>query len=254
MRKTINKTAIFGAIGICFIGFGGCAGTLEEVKNAGRPPALSPIEDPAYAATGRHQIVMPMPQDYSRATASNSLWQAGKQTFFSDPRASRVGDILTVNIEIDEKAQLNDSSTRTRSGKQSGGVSHFFGLEQIPGKVLPSGFDPANMIGTTTSGDFAGSGQVNRQEKVKLTVAAMVSQVLPNGNLVVAGRQEVRINNEIRELMVSGIVRPQDISAANMVQHTQMAEARISYGGRGMISNYQSPPKGQQILGAISPF
>lgn len=232
----------------------GCASTMDEVKNVGKSPKLTPIEDPQFVATGKKQIVMPMPKENSKQTASNSLWAAGKQQFFADPRASKIGDILTVSIEIDDKAQLNNTSTRTRTGKQSGGVTNFFGLEELPGKILPKGFDPANMVGTATNGEFSGNGQIARQEKVSLIVAAIVTQVLPNGNLVVAGRQEVKINQEIRELLVSGIVRPQDISSANVVLHTQMAEARISYGGRGTISAYQSPPIGQQFIGAISPF
>jgi flagellar L-ring protein FlgH len=159
-----------------------------------------------------------------------------------------------VLIQINDQAQLNNSTGRTRKSTQSGGVSNFFGLETAPGRILPQGFDPANMIGTNSNGSFAGQGQVTRNEKVDMTVAAIVTQVLPNGNLVVAGRQEVRINNELRELLVSGIVRPQDISSANQVRHTEMAEARISYGGRGQITAYQQPPIGQQVLGAISPF
>jgi flagellar L-ring protein FlgH len=232
----------------------GCAATLDEVRNAGRPPAVTPIENPTMAATGRRAVVMPMPDPTSQATASNSLWRAGSRQFFNDPRASRTGDILTVLIQINDQAQLNNSTGRTRKSTQSGGVSNFFGLETAPGRVLPQGFDPANMIGTNSNGSFAGQGQVTRNEKVDMTVAAIVTQVLPNGNLVVAGRQEVRINNELRELLVSGIVRPQDISSANQVRHTEMAEARISYGGRGQITAYQQPPIGQQVLGAISPF
>jgi flagellar L-ring protein FlgH len=232
----------------------GCAATIDEVRNAGRPPAVTPIENPTMAATGRRAVVMPMPDPTSQATASNSLWRAGSRQFFNDPRASRTGDILTVLIQINDQAQLNNSTGRTRKSTQSGGVSNFFGLEQAPGRVLPQGFDPANMIGTNSNGSFAGQGQVTRNEKVDMTVAAIVTQVLPNGNLVVAGRQEVRINNELRELLVSGIVRPQDISSANQVRHTEMAEARISYGGRGQITAYQQPPIGQQILGAVSPF
>jgi flagellar L-ring protein FlgH len=232
----------------------GCAATLDEVRNAGRPPAVTPIENPTMAATGRREIVMPMPEPINQATASNSLWRAGSRQFFNDPRASRTGDIVTVLIQINDQAQLNNSTGRTRKSTQSGGVSHFFGLEQAPGRVLPQGFDPANLIGTNSDGAFTGQGQVSRNEKVDLTVAAIITQVLPNGNLVVAGRQEVRINNELRELLVSGIVRPQDISSANQVRHTQMAEARISYGGRGQITAYQQPTVGQQVLGAISPF
>jgi flagellar L-ring protein FlgH len=247
MRKTMLVLAGFFYLH-------GCAATIDEVRNAGRPPAVTPIENPTMAATGRRHVVMPMPEQTSQATASNSLWRAGSRQFFNDPRASQTGDILTVLIQINDQAQLNNSTGRTRQSKQNGGVSNFFGLEQAPGRVLPQGFDPANMIGTNSSGTFAGQGQVQRNEKVDMTVAAIVTQVLPNGNLVVAGRQEVRINNELRELLVSGIVRPQDISSANQVRHTEMAEARISYGGRGQITAYQQPPVGAQILGAISPF
>jgi flagellar L-ring protein FlgH len=232
----------------------GCASTIEDVRQAGRPPAVTPIENPSMAATGRREVVLPMPEPTSQATASNSLWRAGSRQFFNDPRASRTGDILTVLIQINDQAQLNNSSGRTRKSTQNGGVNNFFGLEQLPGRALPSGFDPANMIGTNSQGSFAGQGQVARNERVDMTVAAIVTQILPNGNLVVAGRQEVRINNELRELLVSGIVRPQDISSGNQVRHTQMAEARISYGGRGQISAYQQPSIGQQVLGAISPF
>ncbi len=232
----------------------GCAATIEEVRNVGRPPSVTPIENPTMVATGRREVVMPMPEPTSQATASNSLWRAGSRQFFNDPRASRTGDILTVLIQINDQAQLNNSTGRTRKSTQTGGVTNFFGLEQAPGRILPQGFDPATMIGTNSDGNFAGQGQVTRNEKVDMTVAAIVTQVLPNGNLVVAGRQEVRINNELRELLVSGIVRPQDISSANQVRHTQMAEARISYGGRGQITAYQQPPIGQQILGAVSPF
>ena len=231
----------------------GCA-TVSELSNVGKPPGLTPIGDPQMDASGRRHVVMPMPQQPSTQSSSNSLWQSGARQFFSDPRASKIGDILTVNILIDDKAQLNNSSSRNRTSSQSGGVSKFFGLENLPGKILPAGFDPAKMVETESAGNFAGTGQVNRQEKITLTVAALVTQVLPNGNLIVAGRQEVRVNNEIRELLVSGIVRPQDINSTNMVQHTQMAEARISYGGRGQNSQYQAPPIGQQVLGIINPF
>jgi flagellar L-ring protein FlgH len=232
----------------------GCASTVDEVRNAGRPPAITAIENPTMAATGRREVVMPMPEPISQATASNSLWRAGSRQFFNDPRASRVGDIVTVLIQINDQAQLNNSTGRTRKSTQSGGVTNFFGLEGAAGRVLPQGFDPANMIGTNSNGAFAGQGQVQRNERVDMTVAAIVTQILPNGNLVVAGRQEVRINSELRELLVSGIVRPQDISSANQVRHTEMAEARISYGGRGQITAYQQPSVGQQVLGAISPF
>lgn len=249
MRLILN-----GLAAVALAASAGCASTVDEIRNAGKPPALTAIENPAMAATGRREVVMPMPPPVSQAAGSNSLWRTGARQFFNDPRAAQVGDILTVLIQIDDRAQLNNSSGRTRNSSREAGVSNFFGLEQLPGKILPGGYDPSRMVGMESSGTFAGSGQVQRAEKVELTVAAIVTQVLPNGNMVVAGRQEVRVNNEVRELLVSGIVRSQDISAGNQVLHTQMAEARISYGGRGQISAYQQPPIGQQILGAISPF
>lgn len=232
----------------------GCAATREELANVGRPPALTPIQDPSMDATGRRQVVMPMPASQTQQRSTNSLWQPGAQQFFADSRASQVGDILTVNIAINDRAQLSNQTNRTRSSERSAGVSNFFGLENLPGEVLPQGFDPSNLVGMESEGSFQGQGGVTRQERVDLTVAAVVVQVLPNGNLVVAGRQEVRVNNEVRELIVSGIVRPQDITAANTVRHNQMAEARIAYGGRGQLSAYQQPPVGDQVLGIISPF
>ena len=95
---------------------------------------------------------------------------------------------------------------------------------------------------------------MNRSEKVSLTIAAVVTDVLANGNLVIQGRQEVRTNREVRELTVAGIVRPEDISSANTIAHTQIAEARISYGGRGDISRVQSTPAAQSLVERFSPF
>ena len=248
--KALVKT--FAAISLAFMS-AGCASTMEDLKTAGKAPEMTPIQDPQMAAAGRRQVVLQMPQDDNRSS-SNSLWQSGAKQFFSDPRASKIGDILTVNITIDDSASLNNSSSGTRKSERSGGVSKFFGLESLAGKVLPSGYDPSNMVGASSSGTFSGDGSVSRKEKISLTVAALVTQVLPNGNLIVAGRQEVRVNNELRELLVSGIVRPQDITSSNTVQHTQMAEARISYGGRGQLSRYQKQPVGQAIIDSVSPF
>ena len=247
----MQKLPMIILAGLCVTG---CASTLDEVKQAGSPPKISPIVNPAYDTTGRRQVVMPMPASNGQIAASNSLWKAGSRQFFNDPRASNIGDILTVLIQINDQAQVNNSTGRTRSSTIDSGVTNFLGLEQIPGKILPQGFTPSTAVGVSSDGTFSGQGQVARNEVVTMTVAAIVTQVLPNGNLVVAGRQEVRINNELRELLVSGIVRPQDITSANQVRHTQMAEARISYGGRGQITAYQQPPKAHQIMEAIAPF
>jgi flagellar L-ring protein FlgH len=217
-------------------------------------PQLSPVASPA-SLTGGAQQTMPQPENASADLgAPNSLWRSGSRSFFNDQRASRIGDILTVLIEIDDKAQVSNSSNRSRSGSTAAGVSHFFGLEQAAGQAFNGAFDPENMIGGTSDSSHTGTGAIDRSEKIALTVAAAIIDRLPNGNLVLAGRQEVRVNGELRELTVSGIVRPEDITASNTINHTQIAEARISYGGRGQISTVQRPGWGQRLADAITPW
>lgn len=218
------------------------------------PPQMDPVSNPIGLTGGQHQT-MPMPTPVSaEPPAPNSLWRAGSRSFFNDQRASRVGDILTVNIEIDDKAEVSNSSNRSRTGTTTAGVNHFFGLENIPGRVLPNGFDPSTMVDADSSSDASGTGAINRKEKIRLTVAAVVVDRLPNGNLVIAGRQDVNVNAEIRELTISGVIRPEDISPENTINHTQIAEARISYGGRGQISAVQRPGWGQRLTDAILPW
>ncbi|MBL8530149.1 MAG: flagellar basal body L-ring protein FlgH [Hyphomonadaceae bacterium] len=218
------------------------------------PPQLQPVSSPA-PLTGGQQQNMPQPAFAAHeAGAPNSLWRAGSRSFFNDQRAGRIGDILTVNIEIDDRAQISNSSNRSREASTSAGVSNFFGLETIAGQVFNNAFDPQNMVQADSTSEHRGTGAINRQEKIELRVAAVIVDRLPNGNLVIAGRQEVRINAELRELTVSGIIRPEDINADNTIDHDQIAEARISYGGRGQVSAVQRPNWGQRLGDAITPW
>lgn len=246
MRHLLLTAAALSALSL-----GACSTAIEAVRG----PELAPIGYPA-ALVPTSQVYMPSPEQQraDRAASANSLWRVGARTFFGDQRARQVGDIVTVNIDIDDRAQTNNSTQRSRSNDASGGVTNFFGLESSLGRVFPGGFDPANMVGLEGESNSAGSGSVNRAEKVSLTIAAVVADVLPNGNLVIQGRQEVRTNREVRELTVAGIVRPEDISAANTINHTQIAEARISYGGRGDISRVQAAPAAQSLVERFSPF
>jgi flagellar L-ring protein precursor FlgH len=226
----------------------------STVKEAVRGPELAPVGYPS-ALIPRDQVVLassrdPMPQ----AASANSLWRTGARAFFIDQRASRVGDILTVQIDIDDSAKTQNSTNASRTSGMKAGVPHLLGLESSLGKILPGGFDPANALETNSTSANAGSGSVNRSEKISLTIAAVVSAVLPNGNMVIQGTQEVRTNAELRQLTVSGIVRPEDISSSNTIKHTQIAEARISYGGRGDISAVQKTPAGQALVQKFSPF
>lgn len=227
---------------------------VNAAKRAAGPPQLSHVENPA-GLTGGGEATMPNPAPVAyQPAAANSLWRAGETSFFNDQRATQIGDILRVDIEIADKAELSNSSSRTRSSTTSAGVSNFFGLESAVGGIFNSSFDPTNLVSANGESDASGDGAINREEKIELTVAAVIVEHLPNGNLVIAGRQEVRINAELRELTVSGVIRPQDISSDNSIRHDQIAEARISYGGRGQISAVQRPNWGQRAADAITPW
>jgi len=237
---------------IVLLPLGACGGIKEAVNG----PKLSPIGYPAQLIPQNQELGLassardPAPQ---RASA-NSLWRTGARAFFNDQRASRVGDILTVNISIDDSAKTSNGTNTSRTTTNQIGIPHFFGLESTLGKILPKAYDPTNMVQTSSATANAGSGAVNRSEQITLTVAAVVTEVLPNGNLVIQGSQEVKTNNEVRQLTVAGIVRPEDISSSNTIKHTQIAEARISYGGRGDISAVQKTPVGTAILQRVTPF
>ncbi len=225
----------------------------STVSEAVRGPELAPVGYPASLAPQTQQFVSarePAPQ----AASANSLWRTGARAFFNDQRASRVGDILTVQIDIDDSAKTTNASNSSRTSGTSVGVPAFLGLETSLGKILPGGFDPANAIETNSTSSNAGAGQVNRSEKISLTIAAVVTGIMPNGNMMIQGTQEVRTNADLRQLTVAGIVRPEDISSANTIRHTQIAEARINYGGRGDIARVQKTPAGQSLVERFSPF
>ncbi len=228
----------------------------SEVTEAVRGPSMTPIGYPAMLVPQNQEIgVMAQSHDpVNQHASSNSLWRTGARAFFNDQRASRVGDILTVQITIDDSAKTQNGTNTSRTTANKSGIPHFFGLESTLGKILPSAYNPTSMIETNSSTTNAGSGAVNRAEKISLTVAAVVTQVLPNGNLVIQGTQEVKTNNDLRQLTVAGIVRPEDISSSNTINHTQIAEARISYGGRGDISAVQRTPVGTGLLRRVTPF
>ncbi|MCB2112897.1 MAG: flagellar basal body L-ring protein FlgH [Parvularculaceae bacterium] len=233
-------------------GANGCAAA-GRIKNIGKAPDLSPTENPASLYGGR-TIAMPMPAPDAEAANANSLWRAGSRTFFKDQRARRLGDIVTVVIDINDRARLNNSTERTRDNGESAQIPAFGGLEQTLTDILPDGANPAKLVDLSSGSTVRGEGAVDRREDVELVIAAVVTDVLPNGNLVVAGKQEVRVNNEVRELTVTGVIRPEDISNANRIDHTQIAEARISYGGRGQLTDVQQARYGQQLYDILFPF
>ena len=219
----------------------------------GTAPELTPIENPT-AAEDYTPVRLPMPAPQIAEGNANSLWQPGARAFFRDQRAGTVGDILTVQIAIDDSASIDNQTQRSRASSEDAGVDAFLGYEEALSAVLPTAIDNENLIGFDSTTSNTGSGSISRGENIELKLAAIVMQVLPNGNLAIYGRQEVRVNYEVRDLEISGVVRPEDITSTNTISYDKIAEARISYGGRGHISDVQQPRYGQQLYDIIFPF
>ena len=197
------------------------------------------------------QVSVPMPQPPAEPRGRSSLWQPGARSFFHDPRASRVGDIITVNVAVADAAKISNSTARSRTNSDNASLNNLFGLES----VMPSvGLTPGSLVKMGSDTSNVGAGSVNRSETINMTLAALVTQVLPNGNMVISGHQQMKFNGELRDLTVSGIVRTEDITSSNMIDLTQIAEARISYGGRGTVSDVQTPRLGSQLLDIVMPW
>jgi flagellar L-ring protein precursor FlgH len=250
VRRVLPLALILAAASVSL---GGCGNMLERISEAGKAPAMEPIQNPNAQADYK-PVTMPMPAPMTDVRQANSLWRQGSRTFFADQRASKVGDILTVVITIDDSAKLANKSTQTRDGSNDAAASSLLGYERFANQVFTNGADPTSLINTDSTSAQTGNGTVDRSEAVDLRVAAVITQVLPNGNMVLNATQQVRVNYELRELNVDGIVRPEDISTANEVTYDQIAEARIAYGGRGTISDVQQPRYGQQVYDILFPF
>ncbi|MHA7777713.1 flagellar basal body L-ring protein FlgH [Roseibium sp. M-1] len=229
----------------------GC-GTADKLANVGQQPALNAIQDPT-TTPGYRPVQMPMPEPQQVHYNPNSLWQSGSRAFFKDQRASQVGDILTVVVTIDDQAEIENTTERSRTESSGAGVGGALGTA-IDTIFMPAGVAASDIANTNSNSSFEGNGSVDREETLQTTVAAVVTQVLPNGNMVIEGRQEIRVNFEVRELIVAGIVRPEDITSENRIASEQIAEARIGYGGRGQITDVQQPRVGNQVLDILLPF
>jgi len=234
----------------CGLAITGC-GTLQRVSELGKPPEMSKTRDPT-KDPGYRPITMPMPKTESAPNEANALWRQGSRAFFKDQRAAQVGDIVTVVVSMTDSAQLNNVTTLTRASGEQAGVPDFAGLTSRLG--LTAIVDPSKLVSLSSSNSNVGNGQIQRNEAVALRLAGVITQVLPNGNLVVAARQEFVVNSELRELKVTGVIRPQDIASDNTVLHDRMAEARIQYGGRGEMTELQTTRWGQQLMDILMPF
>lgn len=237
----------FAACG--FAGLTACS----SFDHLGKPPSFSPPSE-----TREHTaMAFPgLPETVEKRTVldSSSLWRGDRKSLLGDRRALQRGDIMTVVIEIDDKAEISNTTSRSRTGSDSVGMSQLFGIPQDLNGQWKEGGDTTNPIELDSKSKAKGDGSVRRKEKLTLRVAATIIEVLPNGVLSIQGSQEVRVNFEIRELLVSGFVRPEDISRQNEITYDKIASARISYGGRGQITDVQQPRYGRQVLDAVLPF
>lgn len=228
-------------------------GAGDRLANVGKAPDITPIENPV-DSPNYTRVSMPMPEQRVVTRENNSLWGGNKQTFFKDQRAATIGDILTVMIDIDDEADLANETERSRTSGEDVNLSNLLGVETQLTKVLPEAVTGGDLVNFGTTSRSSGEGTTEREEEVRMTLAATVTQILPNGNMVIQGRQEVRVNFEKRVLELAGVIRPEDILTNNTISYDKIAEARISYGGEGHITDMQQPRYGQQVYDILFPF
>lgn len=246
-RSFTYKLAVLGCSAILLSG----CNTFQRLAELGSTPNLAPIENPQKEIG---MVTMPMPAAIVAERQPNSLWQPGARAFFRDQRARRIGDILTVVININDTAKLTNQTTRSRDNNENAKVPRLAGYETDFKKFLPDEVVPSDLLDLTSTSKVDGKGSIDRKDTISTRVAATITQVLPNGNLVIQGKQQTVVNFEMREMQVSGVIRPEDVSSENTVNYDQIAEARIAYGGRGELHDVQQARLGQQLVDILSPF
>lgn len=249
--KVISRLGIIGLLSILL----SACNTITRLSELGHGPKNSEIVNPTKRPNYR-PVSMPMPSARQISYNSNSLWRPGARAFFRDQRAKEVGDILTINLSISDSADLNNKTTRARNDKEDSDLTKLMGVEAHLSKLLPQmeTIDPTNTVSLGTQHSTEGNGNIGRKEAIEVTLAGIITQILPNGNLVIFARQELMVNFEMREVMVTGVVRPEDIDYTNKIEHDKIAEMRVAYGGRGTLSDLQQPRIGTQVIDILFPF
>jgi flagellar L-ring protein precursor FlgH len=214
-------------------------------------PSLSGVAD---GLTAHPQLVsVPVAIPEAPQPRPGSLWVPGNKQFFKDSRAHQIGDIVTVVVDENATASTSAKTITARSHNQTAGI---LGLPWISGHLAERGIPLGtnDLVNTNSDRSFDGTGSTNRSDTLTANVAAVVTQVLPNGLLVIQGKREVMMNYEKQVLTLQGVIRPEDISSANTVPSSQVAEARIAYTGKGMVDENQTPQYGVRWLDKILPF
>lgn len=232
-----------------------CGNTLDRLTNVGAKPEVGPVQNPMERQA---PVTMPMPTPNTAERQANSLWRPGSRAFLKDQRASQVGDILTVVMTFNgEGGSLAGANTRTRANTETDGATNLLGYENTIWQRLPGvqgTITPATLLGLNGTTNQQGGGTTTRTDTVTSRLAATVTQVLPNGNLVIQGSTEMRLNYETRLVQVAGVIRPTDIDRLNQINYDRIAEARFAYGGRGQVNDMLQPRWGSQLLDIIYPF
>jgi len=228
----------------------GCS-AINRLSQIGETPKLTSIDNPT-TQPGYKPVSMPMPKPETVSYSPNSLWRNGSRSFFKDQRAHQIGDLLTVTVNITDQANFANETQRNLTGQENSAITDFIGAKALSPQAQK--YLPGSLLTANGSSLYDGKGSIQRQESLTTNIAAVVTQVLPNGNLVVEGKQEIRVNAEMRELIVAGIVRPEDIQSDNTIDSSKIAQGRISYGGRGQITDIQQPRYGQQVMDVLLPF
>ncbi len=249
-RKNITGIALAMVV---LVFTSGCR-TLERLAEVNNGPSLSKITNPTTSKDYR-PVSMPMPAPLTGERNPNSLWRAGARAFFKDHRAKEIGDILTVELSLSDSAELENTTSRKRKDNEDTALGSLLGIEGQLSKILPEDVQsPGKLAGWTQQHNTSGDGEIERSEDITLTFAAVVTQILPNGALAIMGRQEIKVNSEMRELMVTGVIRSEDIDSDNVISHTRIAEMRLAYGGKGTLSDLQRPRWGMQVWDILFPF
>jgi flagellar L-ring protein precursor FlgH len=246
--SSINRSALAGTLLTIVSIAGGCS-SIDRLTQIGEQPKLSEIEN-STTKPGYKPVQMPMPKPEAVSYNANSLWRNGSRSFFKDQRAHQIGDLLTVTVNITDQANFANETQRSRKAADDSGITAFLGSNLLTGTNIL----PGRLLTADSTNSYDGKGSIQRQETLQTNIAAVVTQLLPNGNLVVEGKQEVRVNFEKRELIVAGIVRPEDIQSDNTIDSSKIAQARIAYGGHGQITDVQQPRYGQQVMDVLLPF
>jgi len=248
-RPTFKRLALVGTM-LSVAGLAGGCSSIDRLSQIGEQPKLSAIENPT-TQPGYKPVQMPMPKPEAVSYNANSLWRNGSRSFFKDQRAHQIGDLLTVTVNITDQANFANETQRSRVSTDDSGVTNFLGANLLAGKTTAL---PGRLLTADSNSSYDGKGSIQRQESLTTNIAAVVTQLLPNGNMVVEGKQEIRVNFEMRELIVAGIVRPEDIQSDNTIDSSKIAQARIAYGGHGQITDVQQPRYGSQVMDILLPF